>query len=123
MLRLPPVPEAQNVVQKAAISPAAFLRARESDEFRELRRTFRRFAFPMTAFFLAWYFGFVLLSVYATGFMSTPFLGTYFNIGHLLGLLQFVTTFIITGLYIRHANTRLDPIAHRIRTSLEREVQ
>ncbi|MDP9906046.1 uncharacterized membrane protein (DUF485 family) [Arthrobacter bambusae] len=77
----------------------------------------------MTAFFLAWYFGFVLLSVYATGFMSTPFLGNYFNIGHFLGLLQFVSTFIITGLYIRHANTKLDPIARRIRASLEREAK
>lgn len=77
----------------------------------------------MTAFFLVWYFGFVLLSVYATSFMSTPFLGTHFNIGHFLGLLQFVTTFIITGLYLRHANTRLDPIAQRIRTSLEGEAK
>ncbi|MEJ1180459.1 DUF485 domain-containing protein [Pseudarthrobacter sp. CCNWLW217] len=121
MLQPPPVPEARTVIQQPVIPQDAFLRARESDEFRELRRTFRRFAFPMTAFFLAWYFGFVLLSVYATGFMSTPFFGNYFNIGHFLGLLQFVTTFIITGLYIRHANKRLDPIAHRIRASLEGE--
>jgi uncharacterized membrane protein (DUF485 family) len=77
----------------------------------------------MTAVFLGWYFAYVLLSVYARDFMSAPFLGQYFNVGHFLGLLQFASTFLITGLYVRHANAKLDPIASSIRSKLEGEAK
>ena len=96
-----------------------FTRVQSSEEFAHLRKTFRSFAFPMTAAFLIWYFAYVLASVFARDFMSTPFLGENFNVGPFLGLLQFVTTFLITWLYIRHANTKLDPIAGKIRENLE----
>ena len=41
------------------------------------------------------------------------------GIGHFLGLMQFVTTFLITWLYLRQAKTRLDPLATQIREQLE----
>lgn len=93
-------------------------RAQASPEFQELRRRVRAFAFPMTVAFLLWYLSYVLLSTYAVEFMSTPVIG-HVNIGLLFGLGQFVTTFGITFLYVRHANRRLDPIADQIRTELE----
>ena len=109
---------------KPKISEQAFIEVQESEEFEQLRKTFRGFAFPMTIAFLAWYFAYVLASVYAKDFMSQPFLGmAHFNLGHFLGLMQFVTTFLITWLYIRHANTKLDPISSRIRERLEGAAQ
>ncbi len=105
--------------QKAEISSDAFIRVQASPEFAELRKTFRGFAFPMTAAFLIWYFAYVLLSVFARDFMSQEVGLGHVNLGHVLGLLQFLTTFIITALYIRHANTRLDPISSKIRAELE----
>ncbi|GIG30681.1 DUF485 domain-containing protein [Cellulomonas marina] len=99
-------------------SPDEFVRVQDSEEFGDLRSTFRRFAFPMTAAFLAWYLLYVLLSTYATDLMSTPVLGSV-NLGLLLGLGQFASTFLITYLYVRHANRRLDPSAERLRHELE----
>lgn len=90
-----------------------------TEEFADLRRRFRGFAFPMTAFFLLWYFGYVLLSTYAEKFMSTRIGGSAITIGLVLGVLQFVTTFGLTWLYIRHANKNLDPIATRLKARLE----
>lgn len=90
----------------------------ESAEFRQLRGRLRRFVFPMAALFLAWYLLYVLLADYAHGFMSTKIAGN-FTVGLLLGLLQFVSTFLITWLYVRYANRKLDPIAERIRRDLE----
>ena len=52
------------------------------------------------------------------GFMSLPFIG-YINVGMAMGLAQFVTTFLITWLYVRHANNKLDPLATEIREDLE----
>lgn len=89
-----------------------------TDEFQELRRKFRSFVFPMTAFFLVWYFTYVLLSIFAPGFMGTKVFGQV-NIGLLFGLGQFVTTFAITFIYARWANRELDPMADALGSKLD----
>lgn len=104
--------------EASVISQADFDRVHTSAEFIELKRRFRGFAFPMTVAFVVWYFLYVLLSTYAVGFMSTPLIG-YINIGMAMGLAQFVTTFGLTWLYVRHANRKLDPLAEQLRNDLE----
>jgi len=74
----------------------------------------------MTALFLVWYLLYVVLADYAHDFMSIKLVGNI-NVGLVLGLLQFVSTFVITGLYVRYANRKLDPIADRIRQDMEGE--
>lgn len=91
-----------------------FIAAQQSPEFQRLRKTLRNFVFPMTAFFLSWYGLYLCLGVFAPGFMGTPVWGNI-NIGLILGLLQFVTTFAITGAYIYFATNRLDPEADVVR--------
>ena len=95
-----------------------YRQAQDSPEFTELRRRFRSFAVPMTVAFLAWYLLYVLLSTYAPDFMSTEVFGNV-NIGLLLGLGQFVSTFLITTLYVRHASRSTDPIADEMRERLQ----
>ena len=97
-----------------------YIAVQESPEFLELRSKLRRFVFPMTAFFLVWYGLYVVLGAFATDFMATPVFGNV-NVGLLLGLGQFITTFVITGLYVRFANKELDPRAEAIRAELESE--
>ena len=100
------------------LTPEEYLEAQNSPEFAELRQRFRRFAFPMTVAFLAWYLLYVLLSVYAHGFMAQKVFGDV-SVGLLFGLAQFVSTFVITHLYVSHANRRTDPIADEMRERLE----
>jgi uncharacterized membrane protein (DUF485 family) len=104
--------------ERRLLTPEEYLQAQASPEFTELKRRFRRFAFPMTFAFLAWYLLYVLLSTYAPDVMSTSVFGNV-NLGLLLGLAQFVTTFVITHLYVAHANKRTDPIADEMRERLE----
>ena len=92
----------------------------QSAEFTELRRRLRGWVFPMTVAFLAWYLLYVLLSDYAHDFMSTKLFGNI-NVGLVFGLLQFVSTFVITSLYVRHANRKIDPVAEKIRHDIEGE--
>ncbi|MGP5259716.1 DUF485 domain-containing protein [Brachybacterium paraconglomeratum] len=101
-------------------TPEQFQAVQKSEEFGRLRSSFRSFAIPMTIAFLVWYFAYVLLSTYAEGLMSTPVLGNL-NLGLLMGISQFLMTFLITWLYIRHANRNLDPIAEKLRDELEGE--
>jgi uncharacterized membrane protein (DUF485 family) len=89
-----------------------------SDEFADLRRRFRRFVFPVSALFLGWYFLYVILAAYARDFMSTKLVGNI-NIGLVLGLLQFVSTFVITMVYARWADREFDPTADRLRAHIE----
>ena len=61
----------------------------ESADFVELRRRFRRFVFPATAAFLAWYLLYVVMSNWADDFMSKKVVGNI-NVALVFGLLQFV---------------------------------
>ena len=104
--------------ERRRLTPEEYLQAQNSPEFAELKRRFRRFAFPMTFAFFAWYLLYVLLSTYADDFMAKKVFGDV-NVGILLGLGQFVTTFLITQLYVRHAGHNTDPIADEMRGRLE----
>jgi len=88
-----------------------------SPEFRALRRRLRRFVFPMSALILGWYFAYVLLASYAKPFMATKLAGNI-TVGLVLGLLQFVSTFVITTLYVRFARRAVDPAAAEIRARM-----
>ncbi|XVQ15219.1 DUF485 domain-containing protein [Spirillospora sp. CA-255316] len=100
-------------------SQTGWTEIQRSSEFVELRRRQRGFAFPLTAFFLAWYLLYLLLADYAHEFMATKVTGTI-TLGLVLGLLQFASTFLITIGYVWYANRRLDPIADDIRNRVER---
>lgn len=115
-----PLPALNTVVgDNKNIDEAAFVDVQQSAEFQQLRKRFRGFAFPMTAAFLIWYFAYVLLSVYAKPFMSMNVGLGNVNMGHVLGILQFVTTFLITWLYMRFMNRTIDPMAAKLRAELE----
>lgn len=109
-------------VNPEAISGERYLEVQASPEFQELRSRLRRFVFPMTAIFLIWYAVYVLLGAFATDFMATRVWGNV-NLGLIIGLGQFVSTFLITGLYVRYANRELDPRAGAIRAELESEIK
>jgi uncharacterized membrane protein (DUF485 family) len=91
-------------------------RIEEEPEFRELRSSFRAFAFPVTAGFILWYLLYVLLSGYAPAFMATKVVG-HINVALVLGLLQFVSTLAIAAWDARFAGRRLDPPAAAIRAA------
>src|SRR6476620_320791 len=101
-----------------AAAAVDFKEVQSTARFQELRKRHRSFVFPMAIAFLLWYFAYVLLADYAVGFMSTKVWGNI-NIGLILGLLQFVSTFAITGWYVSYANRKLDPIASEIRQEIE----
>jgi uncharacterized membrane protein (DUF485 family) len=103
---------------ETAVSGQEYLTTQASPEFQELRTRLRRFVFPMSALFLIWYSAYVLLGAFAHDFMATKVWGDI-NVGLLIGLGQFLSTFVITGIYVWFANRELDPRAEAIRAKLE----
>jgi uncharacterized membrane protein (DUF485 family) len=89
-------------------------------DFAALRSSYRRFAFPATIVFMAWYITYVICNNWARDFMNTPVVG-HVNVAVVFGLLQFLSTFVIAYLYSRHANRSLDPLATKLRERFEDE--
>lgn len=94
------------------------LAIQNSPEFAALRKALRRFVFPAAIGFLCWYALYVVLSAYARGLMGLSVFGNV-NVGVLLGVLQFVSTFVIAWAYSRYADRHLDPKAEAIKEHME----
>lgn len=84
-----------------------------SPEFSELQRRFRRLVVPLVVGFLAWYFLYVLMAIYATDFMSEEVVGN-FNVGFFFGLGQFASTFGIAYVYAVRAEKTVDPLSEEL---------
>ena len=100
---------------KSVIDYEAF---EKTPQFLHMKKTRNRFVVPLSIFFLVWYIAYVLAAAYARDFMATPVFGSI-NIGLLLGLAQFVTTFAITMSYVTFANRKIDPLTEELRGELE----
>ena len=89
--------------------------AERSPEFQELVKRKRAFVLPATIFFLAWYFGFIILAGYAPDFMGEEFLTDGLTVGYVLAISQFVMTWVLGWWYLRRADRVFDPLAARAR--------
>ncbi len=98
--------------------PSVYERIQAGEQFQELRRRYRSWAFPMTVAFQVWYLLYVVLSGFARDFMGTKLFGNI-NVALVFGVLQFVSTFLIAWAYSRHAAAKLDPIADELRDGTE----
>ncbi|MFH7596895.1 DUF485 domain-containing protein [Streptomyces racemochromogenes] len=98
-----------------------YLEVQRSAAFQEVRGRYRRFVVPATAGFLLWYVAYVVAATAAPGLMARPVAGSL-NVALLAGLGQFLSTFLLTWAYSRHARLRRDSAALDLRwTVFERE--
>lgn len=99
-------------------SAAGWEAVRASRDFWTIRRRLASFVGPACLLFIVWYFLFVIIAVFAPGFMRITVFGD-FKVGLCFGLLEFVSTFAIAAAYCHWARRRLDPLADRLRQRLE----
>jgi uncharacterized membrane protein (DUF485 family) len=78
----------------------------EPGRLQEFARARRSISLVLSTVILAVYFGFVLLTAFAKGFMAQT-LGAGLSWGILLGALVIIVAFALTGIYVRATN-RLD---------------
>ncbi|MEU1089901.1 DUF485 domain-containing protein [Streptomyces sp. NPDC005576] len=111
------VPDASPVpgAPRSDLSAADIYReVQRSEAFREVRRRYRRFVVPATVAFLLWYLAYVVAATGAPGLMARPVAGAV-NVAMVAGLGQFLTTFLLTWAYARHARLRRDRAALELR--------
>lgn len=111
----PSVPPARGEPGAAAVDARqVYLQVQRSEAFQEVRGRYRRFVVPGVVGFLVWYVGYVVAATTAPGFMARPVAGAV-NVGMLAGLGQFLSTFLLTWAYARHARLRRDRAALELR--------
>lgn len=98
-----------------------YLEVQHSAAFQEVRSRYRGFVVPATVGFFLWYFAYVIAATAAPGMLARPVVGSI-NVALLAGLGQFLSTFLLTWAYARHARLRRDRAALDLRwTVFEQE--
>lgn len=106
-----PLPEREAPAGAAA---DVYLEVQRSAAFQEVRSRYRRFVVPAVAGFFVWYLAYVVTATTAPELMARPVAGAV-NVAMLAGLGQFLTTFLLTWAYARHARLRRDRAALEVR--------
>ena len=89
-------------------------RIRANPKYHELRRKRNAFGWLLTLCMFAVYYGYIALIAFNKEFLSQP-LGTgVTTIGVPLGMGVIVFTVVITGLYVRRANSEFDALTREI---------
>jgi uncharacterized membrane protein (DUF485 family) len=101
---------------EASVAAAAdvYLEVQRSDAFQQVRSRYRRFVVPAGVGFFVWYVAYIVAATTAPELMARPVAGAV-NVAMLAGLGQFLTTFLLTWAYARHARLRRDRAALELR--------
>ena len=99
---------------RAEAMAQVYLEVQRSAAFQEVRSRYRRFVGPAVAAFFLWYVAYVAAATTAPGLMARPVAGAV-NVALLAGVGQFLSTFLLTWAYARHARLRRDRAALELR--------
>nr|WP_315428751.1 DUF485 domain-containing protein [uncultured Albidiferax sp.] len=83
-------------------------------KYHELRRKRGTFGWTLTALMMFVYYGYIALIAFNKPFLSQPIGGGVTTIGIPIGLGVIVFTILITGLYVRRANSEYDRLTAEI---------
>ncbi|WP_344533707.1 DUF485 domain-containing protein [Streptomyces levis] len=108
------VPPARGAGESGVAAAEVYLEVQRSAAFQEVRRRYRGFVVPAFAAFFAWYVGYVVAATTVPELMARPVAGAV-NVALVAGLGQFLTTFLLTWAYARHARLRRDRAALELR--------
>uniref|UniRef100_UPI0030EB3157 DUF485 domain-containing protein n=1 Tax=Bradyrhizobium sp. DOA9 TaxID=1126627 RepID=UPI0030EB3157 len=82
--------------------------------YQELVRRRSSLGWLLSAIMLVIYFGFILLVAYAPKFLGIPLGSGVTTVGIPVGLSVIVLAFVLTGIYVRRANSSYDVLIRKI---------
>ena len=83
-------------------------------KFQELVAARKSLSWSLTVLMIVIYFGFILLVAFDPKFLGTPIGNGVTTVGIPVGLLVIASAFVLTGIYVRRANSEFDPITRQI---------
>jgi uncharacterized membrane protein (DUF485 family) len=79
-----------------------------------------RFTWILTSIMLAAFFGYILLIAFNKEFLARPIGGGATSLGIPIGLGVIALAIVLTGIYVRRANSDFDPMVKSIREDLDK---
>ena len=79
-----------------------------------------RFTWMLTAVMLVVFFGYILLIAFNKAFLATPIGDGATSIGIPIGLGVILVGIVLTGVYVRRANSEFDPLVRSLQEDLEK---
>ena len=95
-------------------------RIRANPKYQELKRKRSSFGWLLTLCMMVVYYGYIALIAFNKEFLSQPIGAGVTTIGVPIGMGVIVFTVVITGIYVRRANSEFDTLTRQI---LEEEVR
>lgn len=96
------------------MTPDIFDKVKGDRRFQELVAKRSRFAWTLSAAMLVIYFGFIFIIAFAPKFLGTPIGSGVTTIGIPIGLFVIISAFVLTGIYVRRANSEFDTMTRQI---------
>ena len=95
-------------------TPDTLAQVAKSPLYEQLVRERSRFAWRLTIIMLAIFFGYILLIAFAPDLLATRIAGQATTLGIPLGVGVILAGIGLTGIYVRRANSRFDPMLAEI---------
>jgi uncharacterized membrane protein (DUF485 family) len=93
----------------------AYARVRSHPKFVELVERRSRYAWTLSIAMLAIYYGFIMVVAFAPELLGVPLAdGAVMTVGIPVGILIILAAFVLTGLYVRRANSEFDALTQEI---------
>jgi len=88
---------------------------KNDDDYIYLVRTRRAFSIKLTVLILVVYFSFILTLAFKPTLLATPLYdGAVTTIGIVIGICIIVLSFVLTGIYVKRANSEFDALTAKI---------
>jgi uncharacterized membrane protein (DUF485 family) len=88
-------------------------RIRSNPKFAELTQKRTKFGVQLSILMLAIYYGFILVVAFAPSVLGIPISGVI-TLGIPVGVFIIVAAFVLTGIYVRRANSEYDELNRQI---------
>jgi len=97
-------------------------RIKNDPDYIQLTRERSTFAWTLTIVMLVIYFGFVLTIAFDPSLLGTPLsAGSVTTVGIPIGIGVILSAFILTGIYVRRANSEFDELTAKIKSKAKGE--
>ena len=90
------------------MSSDIYEKIRANPKYLQLKQTRNTYGWVMTALMLVVYYGYIALIAFDKAFLATPLGAGVTTIGIPIGVGVILFTVVITGIYVRRANTEFD---------------
>lgn len=88
-------------------------------EYQQLVRERTGLAWKLSIFMLVVYYGYILLLAFNPEFFTAIVSGNYVSIGFPVGVAIIVLAFLLTGYYVKRANSVFDELTAKIKKEVE----